>query len=93
MALTDIGCTVQTANCNAFIGPDKALCIPLHVALAGSRHPAVGAGHRAMCGICMHERPAYLDAVVGLGDAHIQDLAVRLKQLALAVRLPQLLLS
>ena len=65
----------------------------LHVALASSMQPAEGAGHHAMGGICMHGRPAYLDAVVGLGDAHIQDLAVRFKQLALAVRLPQLLLS
>ncbi len=56
-------------------------------------HPAVGAGHHAMGGICMHGRPAYLDAVVSLGNAHIQDFAVGFKQLALAVRLPQLLLS
>ena len=56
-------------------------------------HPAVGADHHATGGISMHGRPAYLDAVVGLGDAHIQDLTVRFKQLALAVCLPQLLLS
>ena len=46
-----------------------------------------------MGGMCMHGRPAYLDAVIGLGDAHVQDLAVRFKQLALAVCLLQLLLS
>ncbi len=56
-------------------------------------HPAVAAGHHAMGGMCMHGRPAYLDAVIGLGDAHVQDLAVRFKQLALAVCLLQLLLS
>lgn len=68
----------------------------LHVlifASASSMHPAAGKGHHATGGICMHGRPAYLDAVVGLGDAHVQNLAVRFKQLALAVRLPQLLLS
>ncbi len=56
-------------------------------------HPAAGKGHHATGGICMHGRPAYLDAVVGLGDAHVQNLAVRFKQLALAVRLPQFLFS
>ena len=35
---------------------------------------------------------AYLDAVVGLGDALVQGLAVRLQQLSLALCLTQLLL-
>ena len=35
---------------------------------------------------------AYLDAIVGLGDALVQGLAVRLQQLSLALSLAQLLL-
>ena len=83
----------QTASCDALLGPEKVFCVALQVASANSTHPAVRAGHHAVTGICMLGRPAYLDAVVGLGNAHIQDFAVRFKQLALAVRLPQLLLS
>ena len=40
-------------------------------------------------GICIQ----YLDAVVGLGNAFVQGLAVGVQQLALAESLPQLLLS